>query len=373
MAPSLLLLAIVSVPPPVVTTDPSPSRPLIAWMPGTIRCGDTVVTATTLRRPLTELGWSAGPDIIKPVTLRFRIDDTGRPLSIERSGTSPAGDNGDPFSQDIEPSFAASRFAPGAARTGCTIEYRLRRTQMAMTPVEDLVSYTISPVSGPLPKAGWDRIRSEDGTGGDCFDPPRAQPLVSVLPDFARLPATPGVRDWTLVGYDLDRSGRPIRLRTLHGTGNAALDAAGLKAMRGSRFASGPRTGCRYPYWKAASRLVAPAMPDPATLQPAGGTCPANTGWATPPRLTYPEPYRRRSVEGWAIIAYDVAPWGEPGNARVLASEPSADFGQRALRIIGSARKPASAVGGSGCVDAVRFVMGPEAPAADDPASPPLY
>ena len=34
-----------------------------------------------------------------------------------------------------------------------------------------------------------------------------------------------------------------------------------------------------------------------------------------------------RAIEGWAVIAFDVAPWGGTGNVRVVASEPAADFG----------------------------------------------
>jgi TonB family protein len=72
--------------------------------------------------------------------------------------------------------------------------------------------------------------------------------------------------------------------------------------------------------------------------------------------LRFPEPYRRRAIEGWAVVTYDVAPWGEINNIQVKASQPSADFGAQAVTVLRSARvKPGP--GAVGCVERVRFVM----------------
>jgi TonB family protein len=75
------------------------------------------------------------------------------------------------------------------------------------------------------------------------------------------------------------------------------------------------------------------------------------------PRLQFPAGFVQRRIEGWAIIAYDVAPWGEIGNVRVLRAEPADAFGYQARDIVRNARQGSSPTGRSGCVDLVRFVM----------------
>ncbi|GGB29832.1 hypothetical protein GCM10011380_19150 [Sphingomonas metalli] len=341
---SLLLLGASIPPPPPVDGE----RPLVAWLPGEVLCDGTAVQPVTMRRPLTTLGWSRMP-VAESVTVRFRIDAEGRPLSIDTKSAR----NTYP-SQDIAPSLAASRFASGAPRTGCEIRYRQAITPLADAPVADIVSYSLAPESGPLPEAGWARLSP---AGSDCRRPPEI--LVRVSPEFRTLPGTPGVRDWVLLGHDIDARGRPREVQTLYSTGNGALNAAAGKAMRNWRFVAGRRTGCLNPFWRAALPLPAPDGPDPESLRPAGATCPVDSAWQRPPVLTYPSAFQRRGIEGWAIVAYDVAPWGEPGNIRVLASEPADTFGQQAEQVIRSARKPPSDRGAVGCIERVRFVMGP--------------
>ncbi|WP_315760959.1 TonB family protein [Sphingomonas sp. Y38-1Y] len=238
--------------------------------------------------------------------------------------------------------------------------YSPQQSPLDEAPVEDLVSYTISPRTGRLPQAGWNRLRPE----GNCADRPRPAALTRVMPDFPKVAATPGVQDWSLVAYDTDRSGKPINVRSSMGTGNRALDAAAIKAMRASRFSGGARTGCVYPYWRSAGTLAAPPMREAIADSPP--SCPDGRDWTQPPTLRFPEPYRRRRIEGWAIVRYDVAPWGQIGNASVIEAQPTADFGRQATQILSQARLAPSAQGRTGCVDRVKFVMAPtDAPPAD--------
>ena len=347
---ALPFVASAQVSPAPIASSGRPPRVLLAWMPGEIRCGGAIVTATVMQRPWTNLIWANNAGL-KPLNFGFDIDATGRPVSIRRIDGGYV-----PHSEDVAPSLVATRFAPGVARTGCTLAYLPRETTMADTPVADLVSYTVTPLSGPLPEDGWARIKG----AGNCADAPRPQPLVQVLPDFRALPARPGVKDWALVGYDLDKNGRPRSVHVVHETGNKPLSVAAIKAMAESRFTGGAHKGCLYPYWRTPATLAAPIAPEPAAFRPAGATCPENHAWATQPTLHFPEPYRRRAIEGWAIIAYDVAPWGEIGNARVVAAQPSEDFGTQALNVIRNAKVPTTQ-GLVGCIDRVQFVM----PASD--------
>lgn len=361
----MLLLASIAAPFSAVASQSSPTAPsapvartLIAWMPGEVRCDGGAVSATALRRPWTTLGWGASPAPSTELRYRFRIDAAGRPLSIRRDGDTAAWG-----SEDIAPSLAASSFAAGEPRMDCTIGYALRQTPLQEAPVGDLISYSLTPLSGRLPAEGWARIQAP---GTSCNTEPRPQPLLQAYPDFLALPGTPGVKHWSMLAYDLDKKGRPIDVRTTDGTGNAALDRAAVEAMRASRFAGGPRTGCLYPMWRRPTTLVAPEAPAEDALRPAGSTCPHDDDWATAPKLRYAKAYNRRSIEGWAVIAFDVAPWGALGNLRVLASEPTTDFGDQALQLLRSARKPASATGRSGCVERVIFKIGYGGLPADD-------
>ena len=161
--------------------------------------------------------------------------------------------------------------------------------------------------------------------------------------------------------YDIDAQGKPTRAATVAGSGNAALNRAAVDAIARSRFEAGARRGCLAPTGLRAAILPAPPAPEEDAMRPAGATCPVKLPNVRPPTLTMPDAYRKRSIEGWAIVAYDVAPWGATGNARVLAAEPTTEFGDWALGVVRSVTKPASNTGYVGCLDRVRFKMGDEA------------
>ncbi|PNU06511.1 TonB family protein [Novosphingobium guangzhouense] len=360
VAAALAFLVLAAAPPipPVPVAAGGAERALAAWTPGEVRCdGGVVIADAQVRRPLGTLAWRA-PNARQEITLRFEIDASGRPISITREGTRF------PSNDDIAPSLAVSRF-PAKAQSACSVTYTARIEPFASAPVADLVSYSVSPLSGRLPQQGWQRIRE----GGNCADAPRQQPLNRVFPDFAALPATPGVREWTLIAYDTNASGKPVNVRVQTGTGNKALDNAGVDAMRKSRFTGGARTGCTYPYWRSPETVPAPLMPEKSAFGSAEG-CPSAGEWASAPVLRFPQAYSRRRIEGWAVVSYDIAPWGAVGNAKVLAAQPSDDFGRQALQVIQSARAAPSQEGRSGCVERIRFAMEPRDTAGEADAEP---
>jgi TonB family protein len=359
--PSLANASIqVTPPPPPIFTEHKQGarRQLLAWIPGEARCTGQGVAAVTIHRPMTTLGFSQQT---KRKSYHFRIDVQGRPLSIVQD-EAPNWLSAD----DVEASLAASRFMAGSARSDCTIDYVMHATPIDAASAGELMAYSVSPMSGRLSSAAWKRMAP---AGSTCLDMPRPAPLNRAFPHFDALPATPGSRDWSMVGYDLDAKGRPVKPSIVGSTGSRALDAASIKAVRESRFTSGARSGCLYPYWRSLAPLAAPESPDPASMRPEGSSCIGDRPWAVQPKLVYPAAYRRRAIEGWAVVAYDVAPWGETGNIHVLVSEPAAAFGQQAVQIVRSARKVASSAGATGCVDIVRFAIGMEKHSADEEVS----
>ncbi|WP_230769369.1 TonB family protein [Sphingomonas sp. Leaf4] len=352
MTAALALFFATAAPLAPVMADP-PRQQLLRWQVDPIRCGARRVTPLAPIRPLSGLVWGkADPQAI---TFTFRIDATGRALSIAQTPKRYA-----PSSEDLGPALAAARFTPGETLADCAVTYHAEAVPFARADPVELMAYTLDPISGRLPREGWDRIMPP---GSDCLRPPYSKPLLTAFPDYDRIPGTPGERSWSMTGYDLTAKGRPVNVRTVAGTANAPLDAAARKAVAASRFTAGARTGCLLPHSRAATPLPAPVAPEEASFG-AKPNCPA-APWAQPPRLTYPRPWNRRSIEGWAVVTYDVAPWGEVGNVRVLASEPAEAFGEQAMQVVRSARRAPSPTGASGCIDRVMFKIRPTNEPAD--------
>ncbi|MCP3733398.1 energy transducer TonB [Sphingomonas sp. RP10(2022)] len=332
-----------------------PQQQLGRWLMSPVLCAGAAgsdVTAQPLVRapdPQRFLGWS-GTTPRRTLTVDFRIDRDGRPLSIARRGT------GEyvyvPDAEDVLPALAASRFAPGIARDRCTATFTADLTPIAAAPIDDVMAYSVFPSRAPV-RAIWDRLRPP---GSTCTDP-APDVLLRAFPAFKAMPDQPGYRTWSMTGYDLDAAGKPRNVRTVAGSGAASLDLGARDAVARSRFERGARVGCLYPYFKGPAILPAPVPPEEDAVRPARATCPQHHGWNRAPVLVYPTTYQRRSIEGWAMIAYDVAPWGQTGNVRVLQAEPSAEFGDAAMAMIRNATLPSSDTGYTGCVDRVRYVI----------------
>jgi hypothetical protein len=343
---ALAVSAPMSVPAP---PTPPAGQALVSWVMSPVLCrgqGDTVHAERVVRAadPDRALGWGAAAGF-RPLTLDFRIDPSGRPLSITRTVTGFV-----PFADDVVPAFAASRFAPGAARTRCTVTFTARHEPISTAPRADLIAYTLVPGATP-PRAVWDRIRPD---GSTCTDPV-PDVLLRAFPDIKALPDQPGYRSWTMVGYDLDRAGKPVKPHTIAASGAGGFDAAAVRAVARSRFERGARTGCFFPYWKAPATLPAPVPPEEDSVRPADASCPKTHDYDRKPVLRYPESYNRRHIEGWAIIAFDVASWGATGNIRMLAAEPTGDFGEAATAMIGNLTFKPSPRGYTGCIDRVIY------------------
>ncbi|ESZ85788.1 MAG: biopolymer transporter TonB [Blastomonas sp. CACIA14H2] len=350
---ALPLPSAVTVPPPPIVIAPSPApavASLLSWTPGDVNCGGKAASVVRIERPWLQRVY---PNSAKyaPVSLAFDIDASGRPLAISK------GNAATPFgvADDLGPALAVTRFRPGQAKTGCTIVYSPELTAIDDAPLSALMAYSANQLSGPLPPEAWKRIFATGTCKGDAAAGLRNR----AFPNFRAIPAEPGVRDWSMVGYDVGQDGASINIETLASSGNAALDEASQAATAETRYWSGAFRGCRFSYWRSAGTLPAPPAPEEDAFRPAGATCPERRDWATPPVLRFPEPYRRRAIEGWAVVTYDVAPWGEINNIQVKASQPSEDFGTQAVAVLRSARVEAGP-GAVGCVERVRFVMEPD-------------
>ncbi|MEI9926684.1 MAG: TonB family protein [Sphingomonas sp.] len=338
---------------PVITVPPAPAvgaPSLVSYARMSTSCGGVAVVPVLDVQPFDEASWRSPAAPLGPVTLRFRIDAEGRPLGIVADA--PA----QPFSgSDIAPALAVSRYPAGAPRQDCVAKFRATITPITGAPPARL--YRFFGIPHRSSALDWQIFNAVKPAGTSCYDPVPA-PRMIAFPDFDKIPQPAGTTSYTVLGYDVDASGRPVRLQVIASDGNAALDAATQSAVSRSRFEPKARTGCLMRFNRRQhTPVVAPPAPEAASLAPPDARCQNPLEWSFEPKLVFPEAYNRRSIEGWAVIGFDVAPWGETGNIHVLASEPSADFGEAAKRIIEQSRKPSMPNGLTGCAERVRFLL----------------
>ncbi|HEY1125356.1 MAG TPA: TonB family protein [Sphingobium sp.] len=357
-------------PPPIIAIPAGSStlafkQELVDNVPGPVTCDDEVIMPVAIERPFPVMANSGAGGVAQPVTFTFRIDPDGRPLGIaQMRDMGPAGPRLYYNTADLAPSLAASRFPAGKPQQGCQISYAPHTVRPAEAPVMLAQRYLVSPHARQ--SSDVDVFRRIHAVDTNCIDAGTPKLRARVYPDFDKIPQPRGTWAYAMIAFDIDAQGKPVKVRIASSDGNAALDRASVDAVKKSRFAPEARHGCTYPYYRMpAEPLEAPMPPDKTTLTPANAKCDAEAKWSFMPALVFPAGFQTRRVEGWALIGYDVAPWGQTGNVRVLAAEPAAAFGEQALNIVRSARKETADTGMTGCVTMVRFVMPPTRPAAD--------
>jgi TonB family protein len=354
MLPLLLVLAAVDqVPSAPVVADNSERRRLIVLRPGAVTCGGVTEEPVHRELPIPEAQTVYSKQAAHPLTLAFSIDARGRAIDIhEISERQPNWVESD----DAAPSLAASQFAAGPVRTRCTVSYSVDALSAAEVPLED--AYRAYAAGRGHSREMFPFYQRTIPAGADCEPFPHYR--VRVYPRFDEIERPAGIASWSMIAFDTDARGRTRNVRVLGEGGNAALADETADAMRSSRFVPGAHRGCVTRFWSfpGVSLLPPPAAPTSDYRAPDAQCDGLADEWASMPPLRFPEAFRRRSIEGWAIVRFDVAPWGETGNVEVVAAEPAEAFGDRATQIVRGARKPPSSRGFSGCVEKVSFKIG---------------
>jgi TonB family protein len=369
---ALLAPVLTQVAPPAAIPPPPPAPPMpagalpesqrrrfISFVSGPVTCDGVAAAPTLLEQPMPSIGYAFWPaDTHLPsIGLTFAIGVDGRPMDIRVNGDDRA-KSSLVDSSDVVPAFATWRFVSGAPHRRCTVAFTVQDQPLTAASRDELTRhYAFLPGQAAYRREVFDRLRP---VGATCYDPYFPPPLVQVFPDYRKVAQRPGTTSFAMMAFGIDRQGRPVDVRVATSDGNRDLDTKALAAMRRWRFVDGAaHGGCLYPYANRSTvPLKAPPPPDVAAYRPKDSDCEGHSDWASYPVLTYPEPFRRRSIEGWAVVRYDVAPWGELGNIEAVAAEPAAAFGTQAIEVMRTARKPATKHGLYGCVDLVKFVMG---------------
>ena len=254
-------------------------------------------------------------------------------------------------SASVEPALAALPFAPGRPLAGCRIHLQTRVLSYAEAGQPALLRAFALGTLGPA-SPGWRAAAlptSDCYTGAPLFG--RVQHFVAV--DQMREPSA--ARSWSVVSFDVTPQGRTANLKVVASSGRRELDAAALDAQRRSTYAPTPKHACVLRYFTPVTPLVYPATAK-LTPDPLGG-CPNDPPLSFSAAPTYPTEFKRRSIEGYAVARYDIAPWGAVGAVEVVTSEPAEAFGERARQALAGAHAAPSAHGSRGCLQVVRFKM----------------
>ena len=337
-----------------VSIEANTSHQFMAWVPGDIQCGGSITPVpVVMRQPMGSVTRiNATKDAA--ITLEFVLDRTGRPMSIKRAGAGAGAGAGAAIfpTTDLMPSLAASRFDGGGLPLNCSITYTQKSVPVADAPLPELLRR-----DGYSPTRSWpDAVRDRVALG-NCKDSPRPRSLMRYSPDFDAVSEVIGARSWLALAYDIDTAGVPENIRIIATSGNDDLEREATQAVAKSRFRDGDRTGCSVSMGKGAAIIDAPEAPETEQFGESPDACDADERWAVRPRLNYPSGYETRAIDGWAIVKFDVAPWGQIGSVEVLEAQPSEEFGAAATAMIRMAKFKPQEQGLVGCIERVFYRM----------------
>ncbi len=304
--------------------------------------------------PITLYGNSASQLGKASFALTFTIDKRGRAVTIRREPVLPVGlyyQFGD--TSDLEASLAGSQFVPSAPQEACRVTY-----SPVITPIAEaddrLIARAISAPSAQMARSMVQQKLIEAGSTCLATNP---EPRTIVYPDLSKRKVAPGKFDLFAYRFDIDAAGTPANITSILADGQSESDAEVRRALGASRFAPDARKGCiSAGGGPSIEPLLLPERPPLKSFAVKSANCPfPATKLLRVASVPFPEAFRRRNIEGWAVIRFDVAPWGAVGNARVAAAEPAETFGREALQLVQRSKMDATSTGFSGCIATVRF------------------
>jgi TonB family protein len=306
-----------------------------------------------------------GPSSRSPVELEFNVTAEGRVAGLRRVAPTGSYLSGHDEGK-LQASVASWRFAP-AAREGC----RLTITTSAV-PLEEADRLTLLRVMTSRPSSVVrQQVYKRANAPGDCYQGADPGVRVYVNPDWRRVPIPAGRKEWTALDYDIDPEGVPRNVRVADSSGNEAVNRASAEAVSGFRFFEGPRTGCRHYFWPFSTQVLsAPPIDKSGAQRPGDDKCPDNLLTFVEGDRSYPPAFKERGIEGWAVLRFSVAPWGEIGGIEVVRAEPSEMFGRTATEMLRQAKATPGERGYRGCAVPITFRIGdrdtivPDAPEA---------
>ncbi|MBO9545758.1 TonB family protein [Caulobacter sp.] len=290
----------------------------------------------------------APPPLASSEVYTFSVDTEGHVTDLKRT---PSANVTIPWAIDDQTAIIASwRFAPGAAASNCSIDLA-----PTATPLNQASPARLFETMATAPRSPWPGIRKV--LGGDCDS--RRRPQMIVYPDLRAFDDKSVDPAWAGLRYDIDANGvvRNVKVAAQHG--EAAFADTAASAVAEARYFPGPaRTGCFVIFTATPKATPAPARPTGESFERPQDACKITQAQLNLPETKmYPPAFGKRRVAGWAMLRFDVAPWGQVGAVEVLAAQPSEIFGNYARNMLNGARPTAPPTGYRGCVVPIVFAI----------------
>jgi TonB family protein len=354
----------------VLAYPPRPNAVTCADGPAALESGESPqaqfsVAFDNLNNPMAQIGPQPSA-----YDVAFAIGADGRPLSLKvvRTGQ-PTMPFMSPVNDPIGPLIIGTwRFSGHRAHEACHLHIEGQLVSMENATPPDIVAAMGNSLmatndngwqtaSSPMLGAANVLIKVLLPAGGDCYKTGRPHPSVLAFPDDDAVVEPGGSRSWAILSYDVNSDGGPTNVRVAGSSGNASLDSQSLAAVTHSRFTRDARQGCITAFSHRGPSLKWPSEPP---LNEVSKNCPFDPKVE---RVTvspfYPQGYRQRGIDGWALVKFDVAPWGDIGNIAVARAEPADDFGQAAVNLVRSTKQTPSEHGYTDCFAPVLFISPP--------------
>ncbi|WP_150132468.1 energy transducer TonB [Erythrobacter litoralis] len=338
------------------------------WQNAAVTCANGAVEAVEWVAPRPQFAAEILQDF--PVTIGFGIDETGRAIDIraleggyvegkfeisfepERGTLKLSADNflKSLTIRDLMPSLRASRFAAQSPQTGCRITYTPEYVE-----ADELTLVELARI-GAAPGFRFSPSQLDRLGGSNCNAVGWPAFLLRAYPDWRKIPGVRGARKWSLTSFDIEADGAPANVAVIASSGHDDLDEEARRAVSRSRFAGGPRTGCVAPWWRNPDVIPAPPARETESF-PGYQDCRAQRRWAVAPKLTFPQPYNDRAIEGWAVLGFDVGSDGAIRNVAVLSAQPSEEFGAAGEAVLLSARFEPAKEAQTRCIERITFSL----------------
>lgn len=328
---------------------------LVTWKAGVADCRGAKIAALRAPKPRSSLVFEGADAAAKSLEFTFKIDRAGRPYSIARQRL-PVNEASFEAMElmtfgsidDLAPTLATTVFPPGSGEMTCTIGYSPEFSKITEASQGDLIEFALAqddPALGDVRKLLRMPRSNCDGN---------LTPRVLYFPPLDEISGPPGEISALLVRFAIDANGIPVQTEVLYSSTGQAVETSVLENLGKSRFAPKVRTDCLLPLRRVTPHTL--AAPPAPSLPPREPNCPIPAASILSfSEIPFPKNFRRRNVEGWALVRFDVAASGKVGNASVMTAEPAEAFGTQGKKVVEAASAKPRPVGLTGCVARVRF------------------
>lgn len=282
----------------------------------------------------------------------FSVDADGHVIDLKRKMDTRPSLTG--WGLDEQSAIVATwRFAPGAAAKDCAVDLAPRYIPIAEASPARLFEALAADPRAPSPVLR----KAITAAAGDCDM--RRRPQTIVYPDLRAFDDKSVDPAWAGLSFDIDASGAVRDVKVVAQHGEPAFADAAASAVAEARYFPGPaRKGCSVAFRAMPKATEAPSRPSGESFERPQDACEVTQAQLNIPQAKpYPPAFGKRRVAGWAILRFDVAPWGQVGAIEVLAAQPSEVFGNYARNLLQGARPNPPPTGYRGCVVPIVYAL----------------